>query len=57
VGAGDPATKIIFKLRDKITFKVGRGMTFSKMRLEGLDSVSYYDYSKPDFWTTLVSDA
>lgn len=27
-GAGNLATKVIYKLRDKLTFKVGAGLTF-----------------------------
>ena len=27
-GAGNPSTKVIYKLRDKLTFKVGAGLTF-----------------------------
>jgi hypothetical protein len=27
-GAGNPSTKVIYKLRDKLTFRVGAGLTF-----------------------------
>jgi len=47
---------VIYKMRDKLTFNVGAGLTFKNMRLEGLDSVSYYDRTESEFWDTLTAD-
>ena len=34
---------VYYKHRDKFTFKVGAGLTITKVTFEALDSIAYYD--------------